>query len=531
MSFAVTPKTKGDDEKVAQALRRLAEEDPTLQLRRDPQTGEQLLSGMSQVHVEVAVDRLEEPLRRRGRAAPAARPVRRDDQGRGARAGPLQEADRRPRPVRRLRDRDRADRRRTSATSSSTRSSAASSRRASGPRSTRGSRRRWRTASSPARRCRACASASSTARTTRVDSSEMAFKIAGSMAFKNAYEKATPIAARADHGGRGDRARREPSARVNGDLNSRRGRLQGMEPVGGMTTIKAEVPMAEMLTYSQSLTSLTGGRGDYHMHFLRYEEVPTHIAQKLIEAAKKEQRGRSGLTAGLAPEQGFPRAGAHSWRAPNRYPRAMRVTRSAPTASARSASARLLMGERTMRFSPNGGEDYVDVCPLCQEIAARVRLAEGGLADDADDPGRAPAAPLLAGRVPRRRERPPRRRSRASRSCAGSPSRSSAIVEAADLFNASQFRRTVGGIAKSLGAPRVSIIPLSGVNHGGRRHGRLGDLLVPVPRHARRRRSRCGSPSAGTSSPSSRARSPSGTRTSVEDGRIVPDIARVTLGH
>ena len=54
---------------------------------------------------------------------------------------------------------------------------------------------------------------------------------------------------------------------VNGDLNSRRGRLLGMEPAGGMTTIKAEVPMAEMLTYAQSLTSLTGGRGDYHMHF------------------------------------------------------------------------------------------------------------------------------------------------------------------------------------------------------------------------------------------------------------------------
>ena len=58
MTFAVTPKTKGDDDKVAQALRRLHEEDPTLQLRRDPQTGEQLLSGMSQVHVEVAVGRL-----------------------------------------------------------------------------------------------------------------------------------------------------------------------------------------------------------------------------------------------------------------------------------------------------------------------------------------------------------------------------------------------------------------------------------------------------------------------------------------
>jgi elongation factor G len=114
----------------------------------------------------------------------------------------------------------------------------------------------------------------------------MAFKIAGSMAFKDAYVNADPVLL-------------EPImavdvtvpddavGAVNGDLNSRRGRLLGMDPVGGMTTIRAEVPMSEILTYSQSLTSLTGGRGDYSMHFLRYEEVPAHIAQKLIEEAKK----------------------------------------------------------------------------------------------------------------------------------------------------------------------------------------------------------------------------------------------------
>ena len=76
---------------------------------------------------------------------------------------------------------------------------------------------------------------------------------------------------------------------VNGDLNSRRGRLHGMEPAAGMTTIKAEVPMAEMLTYLQTLTSITGGRGDYSMHFLRYEEVPAHVAQKVIEDTKRER--------------------------------------------------------------------------------------------------------------------------------------------------------------------------------------------------------------------------------------------------
>src|SRR4029078_3679961 len=116
--------------------------------------------------------------------------------------------------------------------------------------------------------------------------SEMAFKIAGSMAFKDAYAKADPVLLEpimelevsvAD----------DAVGAINGDLTSRRGRLQGMEPVGGMTSIKAEVPMAEILTYSQALTSLTGGRGDSHMHFLRYDEVPTHIAQKIIEETKK----------------------------------------------------------------------------------------------------------------------------------------------------------------------------------------------------------------------------------------------------
>ena len=119
-----------------------------------------------------------------------------------------------------------------------------------------------------------------------VDSSEMAFKIAGSMAWKDAYMQADPVLLEPimelevtvpD----------EAVGAVNGDLNSRRGRLLGMEPAGGMTTVKAEVPMAELLTYAQAVTSITGGRGDYSMHFLRYEEVPAHVAQKVIEETRK----------------------------------------------------------------------------------------------------------------------------------------------------------------------------------------------------------------------------------------------------
>ena len=79
---------------------------------------------------------------------------------------------------------------------------------------------------------------------------------------------------------------------VIGDLNSRRGRPQGMEPAGGMTEVKAEVPMAEMLTYAPDLRSLTGGQGEYTMEFLRYEEVP---GAPRPEGRRSEARGRRPL--------------------------------------------------------------------------------------------------------------------------------------------------------------------------------------------------------------------------------------------
>jgi elongation factor G len=74
-----------------------------------------------------------------------------------------------------------------------------------------------------------------------------------------------------------------------GDLNGRRGRISGMDPRGQMTVIKAQVPMAEMLTYEQHLTSVTGGRGSYHMEFSHYDEVPQHQQTKIIAAAKAER--------------------------------------------------------------------------------------------------------------------------------------------------------------------------------------------------------------------------------------------------
>jgi elongation factor G len=121
-----------------------------------------------------------------------------------------------------------------------------------------------------------------------VDSSEMAFKIAGSIAMKQALENASPVllepimtvTASVPEQSVGD---------VMGDLSSRRGRPLGTEGVGGMTEVKAEVPMAEMLSYAPDLRSITGGQGEYTLEFLRYEEVPAHLAQKVVADAKADE--------------------------------------------------------------------------------------------------------------------------------------------------------------------------------------------------------------------------------------------------
>ena len=121
-----------------------------------------------------------------------------------------------------------------------------------------------------------------------VDSSEMAFKIAASMAFKKGFEQADPallepvmdVEVTVPEDFMGD---------IMGDLNSRRGRIQGMDPSEGMQTIRAQVPMAEMFRYAIDLRSMTQGRGFFLMKFANYDEVPSHEAQKIIEASKEEK--------------------------------------------------------------------------------------------------------------------------------------------------------------------------------------------------------------------------------------------------
>ncbi len=140
----------------------------------------------------------------------------------------------------------------------------------------------------------------------------------------------------------------------------------------------------------------------------------------------------------------------------------MRITRASLDRSCAICERTLLMGERATRYAPNGGSEYVDVCPLCQETAAEYGWVKEG----------APTTPTV---------RPERRRRRYSLAALLGTSRPSpapvapdpilrrlsepelAVVEAADLFNASPHKRTIAGIAKSLGSPNVSVLPLSGV--------------------------------------------------------------------
>jgi elongation factor G len=117
-----------------------------------------------------------------------------------------------------------------------------------------------------------------------VDSSEMAFKIAGAMAFREAMGEADPVLL-------------EPIVRllvscpgdvvgdVIGDLSSRRGHPLGMEPKGSLTEVRAEVPMAEVLDYTPHLRSISGGRADFELEFDHYEEVPAHLTEKVVTSA------------------------------------------------------------------------------------------------------------------------------------------------------------------------------------------------------------------------------------------------------
>ena len=287
MAFAIEPKAKGDEEKVFTSLRRLQEEDPTIDLHRDAQTGEQIVAGLSQVHVEVIVERL----RARFGAEVTLKPPR----------VPYQETIRQPAKAHGRHKKQTGGRGQFGDCHIEIEPLAdgdfefvdaikggviPSGFIPAVEKGVQEAMQEGTVAGYPVKgvRVRVYDGSYHT-----VDSSEMAFKVAGSQAMKQALEQAgavllepiMTVTVNAPEDTVGD---------VIGDLNSRRGRPLGMEPVGaGMTEIKAEVPMAEMLSYAPDLRGITGGQGEFTMEFERYEQVPGHLAAKVVEEARAER--------------------------------------------------------------------------------------------------------------------------------------------------------------------------------------------------------------------------------------------------
>jgi elongation factor G len=287
MAFAIEAKAKGDEEKMGTALRRLQEEDPTIDFHRDQQTGEQIVAGLTQIHVEVIVDRMKErfgaevelhpprvPYREaiKGTAKAHAR-YKKQTGGRGQFADCHIEVE----PVPQGEGFEFVNAIKGGVIPGGFI-----------PAVEKGVLEAMQSgvvAGYPVQDVRVRLY---DGQHHSVDSSEMAFKIAGSMAFKDAMGNAQPVLM-------------EPIMTITvavpeqyvgdviGDLNSRRGRPLGMEPKGAVTEVKAEVPMSEMLSYAPDLRAITGGQGEYAMELARYEEVPAHVAQAVVQEAEREE--------------------------------------------------------------------------------------------------------------------------------------------------------------------------------------------------------------------------------------------------
>jgi elongation factor G len=292
MAFAIEPKTKGDEDKVFTALRRLQEEDPTIDLHRDEQTGEQIVAGLSQVHVEVVIARLRErfgaevelhpprvPYQETIRAS--ARAHGRHKKQSGGR-GQFGDCHIEVEPLAAGEDFEFVNAIKGGVIPGSFIPAV--------EKGVQEAMQRGAVAGYPVKGVRVRLYDGSYH---SVDSSEMAFKTAGALAMRQALEAASPVllepimqvAVSVPEDAVGD---------VIGDLNSRRGRPLGMEPVGGMTEVRAEVPMAEMLSYAPDLRSITGGQGEFAMELARYEEVPGHLVEKVVAQARGQAEAVSG---------------------------------------------------------------------------------------------------------------------------------------------------------------------------------------------------------------------------------------------
>jgi elongation factor G len=287
LAYAIEPKSRGDEDKISTAMQRLREEDPSIGYTRDPQTHELLLAGQGQMHIEVTVAKLKRRFGVEVNLKPPRIPYREtimastEAHGRHKKQtgghGQFGDCKIRVEPLARGSDFEFEDD-----------IFGGSIPRQFVPAVEKGiqdARMRGFLAGYPMVDFKATVYDGSYH---AVDSNELSFKLAGSLAFKDAMTRARPTIL-------------EPIMKVEvyapsdfagdlmGDLNGRRGRIAGMDTRGAMTVIRAQVPMSEMLSYEQHLTSATGGRGSYHMEYSHYEEVPQHLQSKIIAAAKAER--------------------------------------------------------------------------------------------------------------------------------------------------------------------------------------------------------------------------------------------------
>jgi len=285
--YAVEPKTKGDEEKIFSSLNRLIDEDQTLSTHRDAQTGETILSGVGQVHIDITIEKLKRkfgvdvqlkqpkvPYREtiKGKTRVQGK-YKKQSGGKGQYGDTWLEME----PLPKGEGFEFADmivggvvpKTYIPAVEKGIVEAMAEGILAGYPivdvkvSLVDGSYH-------------------------AVDSSEMAFKIAGSMGFKKGFQECHPTLL-------------EPIVTINieipdeymgdviGDLNSRRGRVLGMDKEGNNQVIKGQVPLAEILSYAPELTSITSGRGTFSYEISHYEEVPAHLQEKIIAEAKKEE--------------------------------------------------------------------------------------------------------------------------------------------------------------------------------------------------------------------------------------------------
>jgi len=287
ISFAIQPKTRGDEDKISSALARVAEEDPTIHYHYDPETKQLLVSGVGSLHVEMVVERMKRKYNVDVNLLPPRIPYKETVKGRAEGQGKYKKQTGgrgqygdtwlRVEPLARGGGFEFVDDIFGGAIPRNFVPSV--------EKGVRDCMKKGILAGYPIVDMKVTLYDGSYH---DVDSSDMAFQIAASMGLQKVFVDAHPILLEpivtvevttpSDHAGD-----------VIGDMNSRRGRILGMEPAGETAVVRAAVPMAEMLTYESTLRSMTGGRGGYAMEFSHYEEVPAFIAEKIVKEVKADR--------------------------------------------------------------------------------------------------------------------------------------------------------------------------------------------------------------------------------------------------